>query len=331
MPSANVLWPIPLVRQKIFYPGQFGVPGTDNERGLRTDVGGIVVYVDPNAVGVSDARDGTDPEAPLATVAQALTLVQPYRGDVIAVMGNGAWTYADGLNRALPISEEVEITVAGVRLVGVFPSSSLGVVWTPASNGGTCITVSAIDVTIEGFAFSEGAVYTGCNAIYCEWDGATLYGENLTVRNCFFDDTVDIAIQLEYSWYCDIHDNIFSECDTYGVYTDVAGSATDYTQIHHNWFQDIRGTAAIALLGGAGNNEIFENRIYNTDAENGAAATNEGINTTGGGANLVHHNTLSCLLPVPANGDYDDFCSGAATDAWVSNWLLNGPSVTTPT
>lgn len=331
MPSANVQWPIPLVRFPTLFPGQFGVPGTDNERGLRSDAHGTVFYVDPNATGVSDARDGTDPEAPLATVAQALTLCQAYRGDVIAVMANGAWTYAAGVNRTLPVAEEVEITVPGVRLVGVFPSSSVGVVWTPASDGGTCITVSAIDVTIEGFIFSEGATYTGCTAIYCEWDGATLYGENLTVRNCYFDDTVDIAIQLEYSWYCDIHHNIFSQCDTYGVYADAAGSGTAYNQIHHNWFQDIDGTAAIALLGGSDDNEVFENRIYNQDAENGAVATNQGINTTGGTRNFVHHNTLSCLLPVPANGDYDDFCTAAASDAWIQNYCLDGPSVTNPT
>ena len=329
MPSADVRWPIPLIRQKIFYPGQFGVPGTDNDRGLRSDVYGTVFYVDPNAVGVSDARDGTDPEAPLATIAQALTLCQAYRGDVIAVMGNGAWTYADGLSRALPISEEVEITVAGVRLVGVFPSSSLGVVWTPASDGGTCITVSAIDVVIEGFCFSEGATYTGCNAIYCEWDGVTLYGENLTVRNCYFDDTVDQAIQIEFSWYCDLHHNVFSQCDAYGIYVDVAGSGVAYCLIHDNVFHDC--DVAISLLGGCDDNQIYRNSIYNRNAQSGAAATNEGIDTTGGARNQVFDNYLSCLLPVPANGDLDDLNSSAATDSWVGNRCMNGLQTTNPT
>jgi hypothetical protein len=330
MPSADIKWPVPLIRQKIFYPGQFGVPGTDNTRGLRTDVGGVIIYVDPNATGVSDARDGTDPEAPLATVAQALTLVRPYRGDVIAVMANGAWVNASGLFRTTPVAEEVTIAVPGIRLVGIFPSSGLGVLWTPASNGGTCITVTAMDVTIEGFLFSEGA-FTGCDAIDAEWDGATLFADNLVVRNCYFDDTVDTAIQLEFSWYCDIHHNVFSDCDVYGIFTDAAGSGCAFCQIHHNWFQDVRGTAAIALLGGADDNEIYENRIYNQDAENGAVATNEGINLTGGSSNLVHHNTLSCLLPVPANGDYDDLNSASASDAWIHNFCLDGPSVTNPT
>lgn len=330
MPSANVGWPIPLVRQKIFYPGQFGVPGTDNERGLRSDVHGTVFYVDPNATGVTDARDGTDPEAPLATVAKALTLCQAYRGDVIAVMGNGAWTYAAGVNRPLPVSEEVTITVPGVRLVGVFPSSALGVVWTPASDGGTCITVAAMDVLIEGFAFSEGGTYTGCNAIYAEWDGATLFGENLTVRNCTFDDSVDTAIQLEYSWYCDIHNNLFQQCDVYGIHGDVGGSGFAYCTIHDNQFLDC-ATAAVAALGGCDNNFIYRNAVYNGSAESGVLATNEGIDTTGGRQNTVYDNYLSCLLPVPANGDYDDFCSASATDAWINNHCLDGDTVTNPT
>ena len=327
MPSANIAWPIPLIRQKIFYPGQFGVPGTDNDRGLRSDVYGTVFYVDPNATGVSDARDGTDPEAPLETVAKALTLCQAYRGDVIAVMANGAWQYSDQQSRTIAVREEVDIDVAGVRLVGVFPSSSIGVPWESQTIGTPCITVSAIDVTIEGFAFVGGAA--GGTAIYCEWDGATVWGENLTVRNCSFDDNIDIGIQLEYSWFCDIHNNLFQNCDAYGIMTDVGGSGTAYTTIHDNIFLDCV-TGAISLLGGCDDNFVYHNTVYNGNAQAGAAATNEGINTTGGDRNSVYDNTLSCLLPVGV-GDYDDLNSAAATDSWNNNHLMNGDSVTNPT
>jgi len=323
-----VQWPIPLTRLNPWYPGQFGVPGTDNETGLRLHSTGAIFYVSPNAIGVSDRRDGTDPNEPLATITAALTKCQAYRGDTIAVMANNAWQYgnaADGY--ALPISEEVTITVPGVKLVGVHPSGSLGVVWTPASNGGTCITVHAIDVLIEGFVFTEG-VYTGLDAIYCEWDGATLFGENLTVRHCYFDDTVDTAIQLEFSWYCHIHNNVFQECDAYGIYVDPAGSSITYAMIVDNWFQNC---AAALSLRGVDRCKIARNQIYNSNAQGGAAATDEGIDTAGGGQNLVYHNVLSCLLPVPANGDYDDFCTAAATDAWMQNYCLNGPSTTNPT
>jgi len=327
---SNVNWPIPLQRLNPWYPGQFGVPGTDSETGLRTDTHGTVFYVDPNAVGVSDARDGTNPQHPLQTVAAALTHCQPYRGDVIAVMANNSWQYGDPLDlRTTAIAEEVTITVPGVRLVGV-ASGGQGVYWYPASDAGTCITVHAIDCTIEGFFFSEGPTYTGCTAISAVWDGATTFGENLTVRHCVFDDTVDIAVQLEYSWYCDIHDCRFWECDEYGVYTAAVGDSTEYTLIHDNVFVNC-GTAAIALLGGAGNNHIYRNRIYNGTAQGGGAAANEGINLTGGGANMVTENFFSCLLPVPANGDWNDLNTGAATDAWVGNFCINGMATTRPT
>ena len=329
MPSTNVQYPVPFLTLPPMFVGQFGVPGTGSPEGRRTDTVGATFYVNPNATGVSDLRDGTNPEAPLQTVAAALALCQPYRNDMIIVSPNNSWQYGDSTDGyTTAISEEVTITVPGVRLVGVCPSGQ-GVYWTPASNGGTCITVSAIDCTIEGFFFTEGD-YTGLNAIYCEWDGVTLFGENLTVRNCTFDDTVDVAIQLEFSWYCDIHHNHFLECDEYGVYDAAAGSGVAYSAIHDNWFLDC-GTAAIALLGGSDNNSIYNNRIYNGNAEGAAAATNEGINTTGGATNIITNNWLSCLLPVPANGDLNDFCTAAATDAWAGNWCMDGLQITQPT
>ena len=328
MPGANVNYPIPFLQLPATFPGQFGVPGTGSPEGMRRDTVGATFYVNPNAPGVSDLRDGTNPEAPLNTVAAAIALCYPYRNDVIIVSPNNSWQYGDATDGyATAISEEVTLDVPGVRIVGVCPSGQ-GVYWYPVSNGGTCITVTAIDCTIEGFFFSEGSL-AGCNAISAEWDGATLFGENLTVRNCIFDDTVDIAVQLEYSWYCDIHNNVFWGCDAYGIYTDAGGSGTAYSLIHDNVFSDC-GTAAIALLGGADDNQIYGNRLYSRDAVAGAAATNEGINTTGGARNMVSNNFLSCLLPVPANGDLDDFCTAAATDAWVANFCLNGMQVTQP-
>lgn len=328
MPSANVSWPVPLVRQKPWFSGQFGVPGTDNERGLRSDCNGVVFYVDPNAAGVSDQRDGTDPEAPLATVGAALLLCQPYRGDVVAVMGNNSWQYgtaADG--RILPVSEEVVVDVPGVRLVGVLPSGAMGVFWTPASNGGTCITIAALDVTVEGFAFTEGN-FTGCNAISVLWNGTTAWGDNAVIRHCTFDDTVDTAIQLEFSWYCEISHNMFWECDAYGIYVDPAGSGIAYTTIRDNVFHDCT-TAAMALRG-SDRSAIYRNSIYNSNAQAGGAATDEGIDTTGGIENQVYDNYFSCILPVAAPGDWDDLNTGAVTDAWVGNHLTNGLAVTTP-
>ena len=330
MPASRVSFPLPLTRQSAFYPGQFGVPGTDHDRGLRLHSTGEVFWVDLNHGDTSNQRDGTLPESPLTSIQTAVGKCQPYRGDVIAVMANGAWTYANpasGYNT--PITESVILNVPGVRLVGVFPSGMPGVPWIAAADTEFALTVAAMDCLVEGFAFTGTAA--GSNGVYVEWGGATFaYGENATIRTCFFNEDIDIAIQLEYAWYCHIHHNVFDQCDEYGVYIDAAslnGAADNI--IEDNLFRDV-GIGAISLTAGD-RFYVLRNVVFNTDAQNGAAATNEGIDTTGGGLNVVAHNILSCLLPVPANGDYNDFCTAAATDAWIQNYCMDGPSTTNPT
>jgi len=61
------------------------------------------------------------------------------------------------------------------------------------------------------------------------------------------------------------------------------------------------------------------------------AAANVGINTGSGGHNIVFDNYFSCLLPVPATGDWDNMNSGDTTDAWVGNHCMDGLAVTIPT
>jgi hypothetical protein len=317
-----------------FATGQAQVWGFDTRTGIDSRSyfapGAKIFYVDPNNAQAVDAGNlGEDPTVPLATVDAAVTLSRAYRGDTIVIGPNDDWQYAAGL-RPIAITESLIIpaTKGGIRIVGA-GTNPLSVNWEAAVALDFCITVHACDVLIEGIGFT-GNNAVACSGIYSEWDGATLFGENLTVRGCSFDDAIDTAIQLEFSWYCQIYNNWFSECDVYGVHVDVAGSGVAYCDIHNNYFTEI-GTSAIALLGGCDNNHVHHNHIYNSNAQGAAAATNEGIDTTGGRENLVHHNTLSCLLPVPANGDYNDFCTGAATDSWNQNYCINGPSVANPT
>ena len=266
--------PLPLTRFNTLFPGQMGVPGTDNETGLRLHPTGAVFYVDPNFPGASDARDGTNPTNPLLTVEAAIGKCQDHRGDVIIVGANSAWQYAKGgqgvadAEYTTVISEEVTLDKAGVRLIGVSPST-IGVTWTPASNAGTCITVAAIDCLIEGFAFAEGA-YNTYNGIYAEWNGTTLFGENLTVRNCTFtEDGVLIGIQIEYAWYCDIINCKFNQCATQGIWVDTAGSGTSFLNIIGNWFQDCD---IAATLHDTTDSLVAGNFVYCADAIAGAAA-----------------------------------------------------------
>jgi len=323
MPSADVRWPMPLTRLNPWYPGQMGVAGTDTETGLRMNCTGTIFYVDPNYPGVSDARDGTNPTDPLLTVATALTKCQPYRGDVIAVMANAFWVHADHtLGYATPIREEVVVTVPGISIVGVFPSGSPGVPWytTTAAGAGTCITINAIDVLVEGFAFCGGTL--GGTGIRVDWSGGGVnYGDNATIRNCLFDEDIDNGIVLDFSYYTRILNNWFDGCDTNGIFHD---SATDpgpaYCEVAHNWFREC-GTAIDASFD---HSNIHHNMIADTVLAAGA-----GIDTAGGSNNLVHQNVLPCPLGAGA-GQYGTFCDAPASDMWVQNYCTGGPTTGNP-
>jgi parallel beta-helix repeat protein len=338
MPGTNVSWPVPLTRLTPWYPGQFGVPGADSDRGLRQDSNGKILWVDPNHVDANDNRDGTNPDSPLATVAAALTKCRAYSGDVIAVMFNSFWTYGStAVGRPLPINEAVTITTPGIRIVGV-SSGSLGVPWTPSTANTPAITVHAMDVVIEGFNFWNGNSLAGTVGILAEWNGPVIFGENMTVRHCSFYGLA-YGVQLDYTWYCHITDCQFDTISVAGIFNPSVYGEPDYTTIENNTFWGgvaainlpaadyciIRNNvfqncdAAILMLGGA------LNTIHgNTINENPAGANNY-IDLTGGSSNLVSDNWLGCSI-----AQYDATCSDSTSGQWVRNHCVNGETAAAP-
>ena len=306
--------------------GQWGIDATAIQpKTFATE--SRLLYVQPNHALATDAGNtGEDPGTPFATVAAALLRCRAYRGDIVLVGGNDAWVYGGQSTWIAPVLETVTVSVPGVAIIGAH-TSPLGTYWTAPSAGAACIVVNALDVIIQGFAFQAD---TSGSCITAEWDGVTLWGENIIIRSCYFDDVWDTAIALEFVWNSHIYNNVFQNCDVYGVYVDPAGSGVAFLDIHHNWFLDI-GTSAL-LLNECDDSNIHHNTFFNATAAGGGAAPDAFIDTAAGaGRNSVHHNTMSCLLPGPGNGDYNDVNSAAATDSWVQNYLMNGPSVTNPT
>jgi len=322
MPGANVQYPLPLTRANSIYPGQFGVEGADDDDGFRVHPTGKVLYVDPNFPGAETTRDGTDPTNPLSTITAAVSKCRPYHGDVIMVGHNSSWQWAEGgrgiatAQYTIPIAEEATLSVSGVRLVGQ-SFSGIGVPWNPVSDGGTCLTVTGNDCIVEGFAFTEGATYTGCNGISAIWDGATTFGENLTIRNCFFDDTVATAISLNYCWFCDIHNNTFW-VPTTGI---SATASADYALVHHNVFHEC--TAAISAAA-SDHWHIFENDFYDSGAAGGAAGINCFV--LSGDNHQVARNNMSCSL----GAQYSVANTPGVVNAWINNYLLDGVTTGNP-
>ena len=287
-----------------------------------------VLYVSPNYPTATDlGNTGEDPLFPFATVGAALGRCRDCMGDTIFVSDNDGWKYGGGggaVNRP-PIREEITVAVEGVRIIGV--SSGYGVTWEPVTpmGLGTCITLHALNVLLEGFAFQGGSA--GGRGIYGIWGGPN-YGENFVIRNCSFDEDMDIGIQAEFAWFWEVSNCIFLHCDDYGIYVDPAGSGVSYARVHHNVFHNCG--RAIGFRG-ADNCWVGHNVVYNGLAQDGQAATDKGIDTAGGGDNTVFENWFSCILPAAAPGDYNDLNSSAGTDAWIHNHCLNGNTVTNPT
>ncbi len=330
MPATRgrTVWPV--TRTPTITPPQFGVSGTGRATGLRNSSEGQIFYVDPNFPGAVDTRDGTEPTAPFATVAAALAVCEDFRGDIIVVAPNDAWQYGPlTTTQNTAILESVTVTVHGVSIIGVASSSSIGVSWGPAADDGTCITVHASDVLIEGFVFSgQIGALTGADGIFVEWDGVTLWGDTCTIQHCTFDDAIDTAIQFEFSWHSNLIDCYFDQCDDYGIFVDTAGSGAANLQILDCTFFNV-GTGAMTLED-TDLSVVQGCKVYNGNAQGGGAATDEGIITTGGSENQVIGNYFSCLLPGPGAGDFDDLNTASPTDSWSGNFLMNGQNTTNP-
>jgi hypothetical protein len=232
-------------------------------------------------------------------------------------MANGAWDYASGANAPLPVNEAVTVTVDGVRLVGVFPSSAIGVPWQLGTTVNPAITVQAMDVVIEGFCFMGSA---GETAIRAQWGGSN-YGENLVVRHCFFDTGIGSAIELSYAWNCQIHDNHFQGC-TYGIRSIYTTSGADYLVVRNNLFANCTDTAIHMPLGEECH--ILGNYFF---ADN-LAGGYEFINLTGGNDNFVAGNFMGCLIGGAAT--YNSANVAGTGDYWVANWCRDAMSVANP-
>lgn len=63
---------LPLTKLEPFYPGQWGVFGSDDPLGIRTNPQGLVYYVDGSHANANDDNDGTDPNHPLETIQEAI-------------------------------------------------------------------------------------------------------------------------------------------------------------------------------------------------------------------------------------------------------------------
>jgi len=304
-----------------YLPGEQGImPSGIRERpAILSDSKSF--YVIPDHPNANDLNSGENPAFPLEHVAQAWANVRAYHGDEIWVTSSDSWQYSEGTQTGIVESLIIPHDKPGVAMYGVSRGSE-GCYWRPTGSAGWCIWVQALDTIIDGFCFWASA--DTCNGIYLDWQGAgAAYGENTIISNNTFSDDCEIGVQMEYTWYCDIYNNRFQQCDLYGIAVSASGSGVKYVRIYDNWFNDCVGPAM--LLNGCDNGLIRSNHIYNGTAQATGTCTNLGINTASGSANLVEDNYFSCIIE-----KFAEFNSGSPTDAWIFNHCLNGEATFGP-
>lgn len=280
--------------------------------------GGNNFFVDPNHANASDGNSGKSSDRPLSTIQQGVTNSAAMNGDNIWVIQNDSWQYGAGTENAINEAVLVPTDKPGLHILGA-GYGSMGVNWTYTVTGTFCLTIEALDTVVDGFSYWGTAV--GVNGILCNWNGPP-YGENVVIRNNTFTEDLHVAIQLEFSWFNRIYKNHFQECAGYGIYVNPAGAGVAYAEIHDNYFDD----CAVAMaLDDSDNGSIYENRIYNNDAQSTGTATNQGINTAAGSRNTVSDNYFSCFL-----SNWDTFNSASATDAWINNHVIDGEPTVRP-
>lgn len=314
----------PLTRLIPFYPGQWGVPGSDNTLGLRNLPRTNVFYVDYSNPAASDDNDGTNPDAPLRTLQEAVDRVTNTY-DVIIVRTMGI--------------ESVDTPVYGsgpssVRIIGVGDDKSQNGVYWESPAGEPCLTVRAPGWYIEGFRFGPG---TGSIGIQIQMTGAPGVDANAIgifthINNCYFYGAnggagdATCGVDLYGGAYEVTIENckfeFFARAGGAAIQVRDSSFANPYRQYIRNCvFQENITHIDCNIGAGRGFNSSFIEGCYFSGraASPGASFTNvltgPAIDLTGGTGNFVTGNYFGGIYRNPAAGDYQ----GGTNDFWVGN------------
>jgi len=303
---------MPVLRQKPFYPGQFGVPGSDVSLGIRSAPRGIVLYVDsghPNAV---ISNDGTDPEAPLPTIDAAINSPLLVTNSVIIIQPGD---YAESVQTPNYATGPSYITVMGQ------PGSEWTPYWSSAAANTPCLIVRAPGWRFFNIRFGSP---TGAPAVVCACTQAPYTANDIAIRTefhgChFYGATTGLGgIQLHGAPYeCVIADCVFGfhhngGGTAYGIGVQNTGYADAYRcRIERCVFYE--NDKHIARPGGAGsfNVSLIKDCQFLTDGAFPATVVIDLRNATQG-----HNMVTGCALM----GDYSNAGGYYDTAAGAGFW-----------
>lgn len=179
-----------MVKAPPWFGGQMGVPGSDTPLGFRLQADAVTFYVDPGHGHTNDNNDGTNPNAPLTTLGQALTNAVNGRGDVI-------WVAPASYNPTGPITvNKSDVKILGMPIGGNPLQPENGAVFYPAASYATgpmfivevpC-TIAGLDIVTRFTGPHGGTVATASAALAFDGDGGAENGGFCHIYNCRFVD-----------------------------------------------------------------------------------------------------------------------------------------------
>ena len=311
---------LPQVRQSSLYPGQPGVSGSDVQRGLRWEPAGIVLYVDENHPGASATADGTNPEAPQTTIANAITNLIAFatatadslEGSVIVVAAEA--TIAETVIVPSPAPHNCTILGAG--------SSSHAPTWAAATAAGTALTLRVEGWTVEGITFETGAAGTAIRLD--EVPGSSYSAYKTTIRNCRFDGLWGGLYGVNFSGAphrvliegCEFLEYRRGDASAFAIYVTDSTHTNPYEcHVHGNMFWENENH-----IGNLGSIRGFNVSTFigNTFYEGQLIATTLKLDLRGGsqGNNIVTGNFMGGVYS-QAGGYYAH--AGATNQGWIGN------------
>ena len=314
---------LPLIRLNPWYPGQFGVHGSDVPRGMRWAPRALTMFVDPDSNDNSDAHDGTNPEAPMATIQGAITKLiahQAAQGTSLAgstiVCAGAAYTESAIVPAPYPTGAA---TVEYVRLLGASVNSHQPT-WAGAAGGTTpCLTIRAEGGVVDGCEFNCPDTSSGVRLEEVPGAGTLIAAYKTTIRNCVFDGIFSGQYGIEF-WGAPhrvaVLNNWFLEMDSFCIYvTDTTHSLPYQCAIVGNRFSDSQN-----YIGSLANMRGFQSSLIKDNVfEEGIVlvpTTYLDLRNAGGQGNVVTGNRFGGVYS-QAGGYYS---SAAAADAlWVGN------------
>ena len=171
----------PIIKHKPFYPGLWGLEGSDSPLGIRTGSLGNVYYVHGIAPTANDDNDGTDPMYPLATVAEGYTRCTSGQNDVVVVFGQASQygqtttlVWAKNYTHLVGVSADLHGVGQRVRIVGL----------------NTADITPVLTLNADGCLFQNVQFYNGNDAAVAS--GAVIVnGGRNKFENCFFVGMMD--------------------------------------------------------------------------------------------------------------------------------------------